>query len=179
MQFYGTVERDPWTNRLDFDWPWPKVKVIKVKGQNCFLRVTVRNRVVKNRNNKKMKMYTLFNSLNNSEYCYGRSKLIVSKLGRGQMSVHLGRAISIDAGSEPNIPHVTQYFYFLLRRLFKSNNFCSISFIIWCVRSTECRSIFVFWVILVSAELTKIFIVNFMPDDKMSLFWSTEILQNV
>ena len=34
MNFYGMTKHNPGTNRLDFEWPWPKVKVTEGQKVN-------------------------------------------------------------------------------------------------------------------------------------------------
>jgi len=36
MKFYGMVGHNTGTNRLDFEWPWPKVRVTRGQGSKSF-----------------------------------------------------------------------------------------------------------------------------------------------
>jgi len=49
MKFYGAAERNPGINRLDFEWPWSKVKVTEVERSKLFLRITPLRIVTKSR----------------------------------------------------------------------------------------------------------------------------------
>jgi len=83
MKFYGMVGYDLWTNRLDFEWPWPKFKVTRSQK----VKVIYANNYVQHCHRESLQnlQRSLFNSLNISKYDYG-VQLTVSNIDRGQNS---------------------------------------------------------------------------------------------
>jgi len=58
MKLYEMVGRNPGTNRLNFEWPWPKVKVTRGRSIS-FLQITQFNIVIKSRDKNCIVAYSI------------------------------------------------------------------------------------------------------------------------
>jgi len=77
---WRTQSRD----QSDFEWPWTKVKVTRGQRSKSFLLQIIPFKSVTESRNR-IKLYILFNSLNISNYEYGR-RLTISDISIAQRS---------------------------------------------------------------------------------------------